>query len=125
MTDQDRINAHYSPANLAEILIDALLKAGKDPEHLSRDDLAPLDQFHTRGKIATRELTRAATLMPDMRVLDIGGGLGGPARLLAAEFGCLVTVLDLSETYCRVGEMLTRATGQQARVTFRCASALD
>ena len=122
---QARINSHYTPSNLAPAIFDGLRQSGKDPERFSYEDLAPLDQFHSRGKLATIDLARAARLEPGTRVLDIGGGLGGPARTLAAEFGCRVTVLDLTEEYCRVGELLTQRTGQSDQVGFRCGSALE
>jgi SAM-dependent methyltransferase len=61
----------------------------------------------------------------NIRVLDVGGGLGGAARVLAREFGCPVTVLDLTTEYCRVGEQLTAWTGLADRVTFRHGNALD
>ena len=60
-----------------------------------------------------------------MNVLDVGGGLGGPARTLANEFGCTLTVLDLTEEFCRVGERLTARTRLSDRVTFRLGNALD
>lgn len=82
------------------------------------------DQLHSRGKEATLELARLAGLRADERVLDVGGGLGGPARTLAREVGCRVTVLDLTEEYCRVGEMLTARTGLGERVEFRHGDAL-
>jgi len=60
-----------------------------------------------------------------MHVLDIGGGLGGPARTLAMNIGCHITVLDLTEEYCRVGEMLTARTGLSDRVSFQHGNALE
>jgi SAM-dependent methyltransferase len=122
-----RSNAYrqYARPNLADAVLDALRKSGKDPERLTCDDLASVDQFHSRGKLATMDLARLANLAPGTHVLDMGGGLGGPARTLAAEFGCRVTVLDITEEYCRVGEMLTRRTGLSEQVTFCRASALD
>jgi ubiquinone/menaquinone biosynthesis C-methylase UbiE len=75
-----------------------------------------VDQFHIRGKEATLELAGLAGLGAGQQVLDVGGGLGGPARTLAAERRCQVTVLDLTEEYCRVGAMLTVRTGLQDRV---------
>lgn len=93
---QAGINRHYASANLADAILEALRKAGKkDTERLTYDDLAPFDQFHSRGKPATLELAQRVGLAPGT-VLDIGGGLG--ARLLAAEFGCRVTVLDVTES---------------------------
>src|SRR5688572_25709446 len=119
------VNEHYGLQDLGTALIEALRAEGKDPDNLSHQDLAMADHFHSRGKEATLELARMADLKPGQSVLDIGGGIGGPARVLAAEFGCVVTVLDLTEEYCRVGEMLTERTGLSDKVTFKVGNALD
>jgi SAM-dependent methyltransferase len=121
----ESVNAHYGRAELEATVLAALRAAGKGEGTLTPDDLAPLDQFHTGGKPSTFELARLAGLTTGMQVLDVGGGIGGPARTLAAEFGCHVTVLDLTEEFCRTGEMLTERTELADRVEFRCASALD
>jgi SAM-dependent methyltransferase len=86
-------------------------------------DLAACDHFHLRGRDATLELLRLSGLRAGERVLDVGGGIGGPARTLAEE-GCSVTVLDLTEEFCRTGAALTERVGLADRVTFRHASAL-
>lgn len=128
MTDLDyaaRINRHYGAPNLGEAILEGLRRAGKDPAQFGYEDLVAFDHFHTRGKPATAELAELAGIKPGEAVLDIGGGLGGPARSLAAEFGATVTVLDITEAYCRVGEMLTARTGLSERVTFRTGNALD
>jgi SAM-dependent methyltransferase len=119
------VNEHYGLDNLGTAFIEALRAEGKDPENLSYQDLSVADHFHSRGKEATLELADMADLKPGQSVLDVGGGIGGPARLLAAEFGCVVTVLDLTEEYCRVGEMLTARTGLSDKVTFKVGNALD
>src|SRR5262249_35649027 len=76
------------------------------------------------GKNSTVRLARLADLKPDTRVLDVGGGLGGPARTLAAEFGCRVTVIDLTESYVRAGEALTARVRLTDRVSHRVGDAL-
>jgi SAM-dependent methyltransferase len=124
VADPQRINAHYGRQGLGDSILDGLRAAGKDAARLTPADLAPLDQFHTRGKQATLELASLAGLRADQQVLDVGGGLGGPARTLAAALGCRVTVLDLTAEYCRVGEMLTARTGLEDRVSFHHGSAL-
>ena len=101
------VSANYTPGDLAAKILAGLRAAGNDPDAPTLDDLAPVDQFHMGGKGATEELLARAGLTAGMRVLDVGGGLGGPARTLATRVGCHVTVLDLSEEYCHVGEMLT------------------
>jgi SAM-dependent methyltransferase len=119
------VSDHYGRGDLGQVIVAALRAAGKNPDALTVEDLAPLDQLHIRGKEATLELARLAGLTPGMLVLDVGGGIGGPARTLASEFDCAVTVLDLTEEFCRVGEMLTARTGLSDRATFRPGNALD
>lgn len=118
------VGEHYGHPGLTAAIISALRAAGKDPDALTTEDLAPVDQFHTRGRPATLDLARRAGIASGMRVLDVGGGLGGPARTLAAEFGCRVTVVDLTEEFCRVGALLTERTRLADRVEFRHGDAL-
>jgi SAM-dependent methyltransferase len=119
------LNAHYAGRDPATAIMAGLRAAGKDVGPITPDDLAALDQFHVRGKEATLELAQLAGLTEGLQILDVGGGLGGPARTLAAEFACDVTVLELTETYCRVGEMLTARTELSERVRFRTGNALE
>ncbi len=118
------VNAQYATGNLSERILSGLRAAGKDPDALTPVDLAPVDQFHTGGRDATLRLAERAGLRAEMRVLDVGGGVGGPARTLAAEISCAVTVLDLTEEFCRVGTMLTERTALTDRATFRHGDAL-
>lgn len=124
-TDDEALNDHYGRGDLVNTILDALRAAGKDPNYLTTEDLASVDQFHTRGRRATLDLARLAGVSPGTRVLDVGGGLGGPARTLANEFGCTVEVLDITEEFCRAGEALTARTGLDRLVSFRHGSALD
>jgi SAM-dependent methyltransferase len=119
------LNRHYGRAGIGEAILAGLRAAGKNLDALTPEDLAPADQFHTRGREATLELARMAGLERGMRVLDVGGGLGGPARTLAAEIGCHVTVVDLTEEFCRVGIELTARLRLGDRVAFRHGNALD
>jgi SAM-dependent methyltransferase len=108
-----------------EALLDAVAASGIDLCTATPDTLAPLDQFHGGGKAATRALAHQAGIAAGMRVLDVGGGLGGPARMLAVEYGALVTVLDLTADYLRAGALLTARLGLTGRVTFCHGQALD
>lgn len=123
--DYRSVGEHYAHDGLAAAILAALHEAGRDPDCITAQDLTPVDQLHTRGKDATLELARLAGVTPEVRVLDVGGGLGGPARTLATEIGCSVEVLDVTEEFCRAGEMLTTRTSLGDLVTFRHASALD
>ena len=97
---------------------------GCDLEYLSCNDLAPIDHFHIRGKAASQELAKLAKVQPGLRILDIGGGIGGAARMLASEFDCQVTVLDITELFCHIGMMLTERTGLSDKVTFQQGNAM-
>ncbi|MGI8650642.1 MAG: class I SAM-dependent methyltransferase [Rubrobacter sp.] len=121
------IDEHYSYGgqSLWERINSALTVNGKDPDHLTPEDLAPLDQFHSRGRQATLDLASASGITSGMRVLDVGGGLGGPARTLASQVGCTVEVLDITEEFCRVGRELTTRTNLDDLISFTHASALD
>lgn len=122
--EQQAVTAHYEVGELGERLLAALRAAGKDVEHLAPGDLAPLDAFHIRGRDATRELAALVNLEASQEVLDVGSGVGGSARFLAAQYGCRVTGVDLTEEYCRVATMLSQRCGLSALTSFRTASAL-
>jgi SAM-dependent methyltransferase len=107
----ETIQTHYTRADLGDAILAALEKAGKDLNRLTPEDLAPIDQFHIRGRTATLELARAAELDSTKYVLDVGSGVGGTSRCLAKEFGCRVTGIDLTDEYCRAATMLTAKTG--------------
>lgn len=115
---------HYTSGDLDAALDTALREPNHGGTARALQTLAELDQFHTGGIAATRNLARRAAIRAGDRVLDVGGGLGGPARLLAHEHGCQVTVLDLTAAYCRAGERLTAWSGLRDRVRFQHGDAL-
>ena len=117
--------SHYGVGDLGNRILGALRAAGKDVDRLAPADLAPLDAFHIRGRDATRELAALAQLGAAHTVLDVGCGIGGSARYLAAEYGCRVSGIDLTEEYCSVATMLSERCGLAALTSFRAASALE
>lgn len=121
----DGVRAHYGATGLTARLSAALAALGPEHQPLAPQQLAALDQFHTRGLTATIELAELAGITADMSVLDVGAGLGGPARLLAASIGCRVTGVDLSEPFVDAARYLSERTGLTERTTFRVASALE
>jgi methylenetetrahydrofolate--tRNA-(uracil-5-)-methyltransferase len=121
----ERVVSHYAVGNdLGERLIEALRQTDRDLEHLTPRDLAPLDQLHTRGWPATVEQAEEFGFTPDMHVLDVGCGIGGPARYIAHQFGCRVTGVDLTADYVRAAKILTAQMGLSDKVDFQCANAL-
>ncbi len=126
MADQPRdVAAHYGKGGLLGRILAALAEAGKDPNALTIDDLAPVDEFHSRRRLATQEL--AALLAPAVadHLIDIGSGIGGPSRYLATTYGCRVSGVDLTQEFVDTATALTRLLRLSERVDFRQGSALD
>lgn len=121
----EAVAAHYGRQGLGERILAALKAAGKDIEHLTPDDLAPVDEFHTGQRNATKRLAELAGVTGRERVLDIGSGIGGPSRYLAQAFGCTVTGIDLTAEFVAVATMLAGRTGLAGQVTYRQGNALD
>ncbi len=126
MTEElDGVRGHYRATGLTERLKTALSAFGPEDQLLTPQQLAGLDLFHTRGLAATAELAKLAGIEADTDILDLGSGVGGPARFLAATYGCRVTGIDLSEPFVEAARYLTERTGQTGQVSFQTASALE
>ena len=121
----DTVQAHYTRPDIGSAILTALEKAGKDIENLRPEDLAPVDEFHIRGRTATLELAQAAGVDSTKRVLDVGSGIGGTSRCLAREFGCHVTGIDLTEEYCRTAAMLSDRVGLSTLVDYHQGDATN
>jgi len=120
----DDICRHYTRGNLLQRLQAALAEDGVDPARPTLQALAPYDQFHGRGLEATEDLAALVQPAATDHVLDVGSGLGGPARYLAQRFGCRVTGIDLTPEFCAVATQLTQQLGLQHQVDFHVADAL-
>jgi MPBQ/MSBQ methyltransferase len=124
MSTDQAIQRHYARGDLAGVILEALRAAGKDVDRLTIEDLAPVDEFHVRGRPATAELAHGLGLAPGMRVLDVGCGIGGPSRHVAATCGCHVVGLDLTEECCTTAALLADRVGLGAQVAYRQGNAL-
>lgn len=121
---EQQVSTHYTTGALEQKILGALRNAGKDPARLTSDDIAPLDNFHLGGRQAIEDLSRFMHLNPEMHLLDVGCGVGGPARYFA-EQGCRVSGLDLTEEFVQVAESLTRMLKLEGQAQFRQGSALE
>lgn len=118
------VEEHYSESgSLGEAIAASLRAAGIAPEQASTEDLASVDEFHIRGRAATLELAAAMGIDASTLLLDIGSGLGGPARTVAEVYGCSVTGIDLTPAFCAAANELSRWTGLDDRTTFRVGNA--
>src|SRR5437763_4250401 len=89
------VETHYTRQDLGQVILAALKAAGKDIDHLTPNDLAPVDEFHGGQRPATVRLAELVGLTGSERVLDVGSGIGGPSRFLASRYGCQVEGVDL------------------------------
>ena len=121
----DDVSAHYHRPELLESILAGLERLGVDPQAPTPEDLAPVDEFHTAGRATTLMALETSGIQPGMHVLDAGCGIGGTARHLAAEHGCRVTGIDLTEGYVEVARDLTARTGLADQCSFHVGSVTD
>jgi ubiquinone/menaquinone biosynthesis C-methylase UbiE len=125
MNTEHQVANHYTHGSLQQAIFDALKAMGKNPERLSAIDLSTGDELHLGLLPATAALAKDLGIAPSMHVLDVGSGIGGPARFFAETHRCRITGIDLTEEFVQVATELTRRCGLSDLVTFHQASALD
>src|ERR1041384_1545775 len=126
MTDgTDVVLQRYAITGILDRVTAFLRDRGIDPEHPTYQDFFPFDQLHGRGIEATREHIELAGINSNMHILDLGCGVGGCSRAIAATCGCRVTGIDLTPQFIEVARDLTRRCGMANRIEFRQPDALD
>jgi ubiquinone/menaquinone biosynthesis C-methylase UbiE len=116
---------HYATGGIADRILAALRDANGPDAAVTPEALAPIDHFHGRGVLATGELVALLEPQSGEHILDIGSGVGGPARWIAAKCGVHVTGVDLTPEFCAAARALNEACGMTDRVTIIEGSALD
>ena len=125
MSDVEAIvQRYYGDRPVLQRIDDALRTAGVDPERPNHRDLWPFDQLHSRGIVGTREHAERARIEAGMYVLDVGCGLGGASRYLAADCSCRVASIDLTPNFVEAARILTARCGLAERIEFQQANAL-
>jgi len=124
MDIEGAVARHYTHGSLEKALFAALQSRGKDPDNLAIEDLSDIDEFHLGWSAATEELAEDLGFEHGMTVLEVGSGIGGPARHLARLLGCDVVGVDLTPEFVEVAETLTRRCHLSGKVSFVQASAL-
>jgi len=125
MDVEGEVARHYAQSELTRTVLDALRAAGKDVEALDAAELSPVDEFHTGWAPQTVEMAKTLGLAPGVAVLDVGSGIGGPARYFARAYGADVTGVDLTPAFVELATELTARTGLADRVRFVEGSALE
>jgi sarcosine/dimethylglycine N-methyltransferase len=111
MSDEAALRYYDHGSDPLPVVLDALREAGRNPDVIEIDDLAGIDEFHALGRPATMALAELAAISPGTEVVDVGAGLGGPARFLAARFGAQVTAVEPTERFRAACAELNRRTG--------------
>ena len=126
-TDQGRrVSDHWSKLAVTfEGALQTLAKQGITADAVKVEDLHGLDMLHMGGLAATDELAAMAGIQAGQRVLDVGSGVGGPARRLASKYGAELWGVELSETLCETAIEFTALVELEEQVHFRHGSALD
>ncbi len=124
MSIEETVSGHYAHGQLAEAILAALREVVANPDRITPDDLAPVDEFHIGGREATARFISQLGFVAGMRILDIGSGIGGAARYVAANHGCHVTGIDLTPEYCEVATLLAEKVGLAHQVFYQQGSAL-
>jgi SAM-dependent methyltransferase len=116
MSTENAIADYWATGDVYALIVEALRKAGKPLDQLTLPDLAPVDHYHARGFPATVELADRLTIGPSDHILDIGCGLGGPARYLATRFGCKVSGIDITPPFVDAARKLTALLHLESQV---------
>ena len=123
MKTRDELAAHWARGDVYGRIVAALEKGGKRLDALTVEDLAPVDHFHARGLPATVELADKLPVQPHHVLLDIGCGIGGPARYMARRFGCRVVGIDITPAFVEIADRFTALLGLQGQVAIQAGDA--
>src|SRR5262252_4215778 len=119
------VQAHWTRPGVLARIDAALAELGQDPQILTPDILATVEHLHSGGSATTREQAKRIAVTEDSRILDVGCGIGGPARYLAHTYGCRVDGIDLTSELIETGRVLTKRCKLVDRVKLRLGNALD
>jgi ubiquinone/menaquinone biosynthesis C-methylase UbiE len=120
-----RVAAHYAVENIEERILSAFEASAKPRDSITLADLSAVDEFHIGGREATESIAAQMKLHAGMHLLDIGCGIGGPARYFASARRCKVTGIDLTPEYVRTAQALSELVGLRDSVRFEHGSAMQ
>jgi SAM-dependent methyltransferase len=121
---KERVARHYESPELLDRILTVLAADGIDTDRIAPEALYRFDQMHGRQLEATEEHVARLGLKPSEAVLDVGSGIGGPARYMAGKFGVSVEGIDLTRSFVDAAVDLSRRSGMEGKVSFRHGDAL-
>jgi ubiquinone/menaquinone biosynthesis C-methylase UbiE len=124
MINNQAISENYFHGDLLHAIQASILKLGKSTDDVTIEDLAPVDEFHIGGRLATENLLSQLSFSDQSKILDVGCGLGGAARFASSKYNSQVTGIDLSEEYIETGKSLCAWVKLDKKVTLQQGSAV-
>ena len=121
---KDQIERHYFRGNLYESILEGVKQKNLDPGNIKRSDIEGVDEFHVRGSQVSKKIATYANIT-GLKALDIGCGIGGPARMLREEYHCDVTGIDINREYIETAQKLTALVGMKEGIAFIQGDATD
>lgn len=123
MDNEEVVSEHYAHGNLLDAIQAGLAKLGQTADSVTVADLAPIDDFHIGGRVATKHLLDQLNFGEQDHLLDVGCGLGGVARFVASTYKSRVTGIDLTPEYVETGRTLSTWVGLAEQITHHQGSA--
>ncbi len=120
-----RVAGHYTSGTLQAMIEAGWAKVRAQSDLAPVDQLAGVDEFHIGGRLATQMVCQRMEMKSGLKILDVGCGLGGAARFMAAHYGAEVDGVDLTPEFVEVGNALTQEAGLGNKVRLLRASALN
>lgn len=115
----------YTRENIYETIVQRLHEQGVEKNKITREHISSVDEFHIKGAEVSLEMAKEAELSKELKVLDVGCGIGGPARMIADVFGCSVTGVDLTNEFIRTASLLSQLVGLSGKTEFIIADATE
>lgn len=125
MTDNSTVSNHYLHGDLLQAIEKAITVLGKNINNITIEDLAPVDEFHIGGRIATEHLLEQLSFTEQHHILDVGCGLGGAARFVSNKYNNQVTGIDLTSEYINTGKVLCEWVKLDNNVTLHQGNAVS
>jgi ubiquinone/menaquinone biosynthesis C-methylase UbiE len=125
MSYDKAVSEHYTHGELLGAIQASVTELGKTIGCVTIEDLAPVDEFHIGGRLATDNLLEQLNFSEQDHILDVGCGLGGAARYIADKYNNQVTGIDLTQEYIDVGQALCGWVGLDDQISLHQGSALS
>ena len=112
--------------NNVDRIFNELREIGKSTSStLLVEDLTKFDQLHYHGTDAIDIFIEKLEINEKTKILDVGSGIGGPARYIANKTGAEITAIELQSDQNNLAKDLTKKCGLSNKINHICGDILD